>query len=167
MALDEKIPHANTGLWLPEKNWVELDIGGQKIAGVSRLRPSDHRFIQVYVDDEPYLRTSESLGRMEILFEFLLEWEYAGRPLVPDSVVRRYNYTGILPLRYGQYEVCGMGWLTAYPMEKIAEFRECNNNSNTIDEKHLVSISDYLDGWKFEIRETRNNYSINYPNIPR
>ena len=131
MTLNDKIPRANT-------DFLENNMFG--------------KFVQLYVDGEPYLRFSHTHARhSSILSEFIRECLVAGDPILDKGKVDPLT----LPqTQLGRYHAVGMGNIYSLGEQLIVMY--CASNEHDPDyqlgpnKEHLEAMAEHMPEWKLE-----------------
>ena len=142
MALDDKIP---------------------KVPEFSSMFPgSMYKFVQLYVDEEPYLRYGGFSNKHEDLIrQFILECREKGQPIT-DLALEKVTRSSEL-LKSGRYEAVGFGY--------IERGSELIRGSNALiisgeslgfeigpNKEHFEKLAKYIPNWKIELLKLPSNF---------
>lgn len=123
------------------------------------ISPGEHKVIQFYFNEKPYLR-----------FARLASTNPIHRELITDSLKEfkvEYDIIALLESEcnsaLGPLRVCGMGWAEVDLPSKIATLFGCSRQFNTpIDHAHAESLKVYLPEWTIRLgpadREPKKPY---------
>lgn len=109
------------------------------------------KFVQFYLEDEPYLRLGYP-NHEDIILRMILECQEVGEPLVSQSKLSEMAYTGV-PAAAGKYRAIGMGMAQIDITNKAIQLGEYSMSYKIWpDKKHLEQITPFLKDWKIEIK---------------
>jgi len=120
------------------------------------------KFVQLFVDDEPYLRFGERgiPTHRSSLFEFIEACMEAGESIIPEKNYkeqsensRKLGEVPFFPAEMGRYKVVGMG--TAYVDKKDHAIRAEGQSQEYglhPSKEHFDKIAPFLSSWSIEIK---------------